>query len=181
MAKAKFKSKTISTYRKWATAKWSLYAGMYALPLIPATIMTGIHWEEWFESCGTSLPFGFVSLLLGVALTILGIAKKDNIFKKQLSGVFYIALVFAVLGIAFKFLSNICNQMGDMFLLTTLGILAGATSDQVNKSLATPRLKEYKKLIEDNCLDTRSQKRKERKERAAKEAKEEAKKMQAVE
>lgn len=178
---AKFKSKTLSTYRKWTTAKWALYAGMYLLPLIPASIMTGVHWEEWFKNCGTSLPFGFVTLLLGVVMTLIGIVKRDEIFKQNISGIFYFALVFVVLGLSFKFLSNICNQMGDMFLLTALGILAGATSDQVNKSLATPRVKEYKQLIKDNCLDMRSIKRKERKEKAAKEAKEEAERRQAVE
>ncbi len=178
---AKFKSKTISTYRKWSVAKWSCYGGMYVLPLVPASVMTGINWEQWFKNCGPSLPFGFITLLLGVVMTLIGIAKRDEIFKQNISGLFYFALVFAVLGLSFKFLSNICNQMGDMFLLTTIGIISGATSDQVNKSLITPRVKEYKKLIEDNCLDTRSMKKRERKERAEREAKEEAAKMQAVE
>lgn len=178
---AKVKSKTISTYHKWNVARWSLYVGMYVLPLTPAAVMTGINWEKWFENCGTSLPFGVVTLLLGVIMTLIGISKRDEIFQQNISGLFYFALVFVVLGLAFKFLSNICNQMGDMFLLTAVGILNGAASDQVNKSLAIPRAKEYKKLIEDNCLDTRAIKRQERKERAEKEAKEEAERMQAVE
>lgn len=178
---AKFKSKTISSYHKWNTARWSLYAGMYILPLVPATVMTGLNWEKWFENCGTSLPFGFITLLLGVVMTLIGIAKRDDIFKQNISGLFYFTLVFVVLGLAFKFLSNICNQMGNMFLLTAVGILTGATSDQFNKSLVTPRVKEYKKLIEDNCLDMRSIKKRERKEKAEKEAKEEAERMQAVE
>ncbi len=173
MAKKK-KSQTISAYHKWTIARWSLYASMYLLPLIPASVVAAIHWEEWFVNCGSSLPFGFISLLLSVCMTIIGISKRDEIFNKNISGLFYFSLVFATLGLSFKFLSNICNQMGDMFLLTTLGILSGATCDQVNKSLVIPRTLEYKKLIEENCLDQKSKKRRERQERAEKEAKEEA-------
>ena len=173
MAK-KFKSKTVSSYRRWNVGKWGLYGGMYVAPVAPAGIMTAIHWNEWFSQSGISLPAGLVTLLLGVIMAIMGITKKDELFQKNVSGLFYFTLVFAVLGLSFKFLANICNQMGDMFLLTACGVLTSATCDQVNKSLVIPRVNEYRGLIDKNYLDRKAKKKQERELRAEQEAKEES-------
>lgn len=179
--KKKAKSKTLSTYRKLQGADISMSIGKYALATVPAVVMTAVNWDEWFTNAGASLPAGFSMLIVSTVLAIIGISKRDDIVKKNVSGLFYVGLVFLCFAISFKFLSNICNQMGDLFLLTSLGIFGGAVDDQVNKTVVKPAKEEYKKLVEDNLLDPRSKKRDERRKRAKAEAEAEAKEMQAVE
>ena len=173
--------KTVIAYRKWNAAKWGLYAGMFAAPVIPASIMTAINWNEWFAQSGVSLPLGFASLLVSTVLSIIGIWKKDDITNKAVSAVYYLALIFVCFGATFLFLANIFSQVGYMFLLTAGGLAVGGTSDQVNKSLVKPRVEEYKKLIEENALDERAKKKAERKAQAKLDAEKELKERQATE
>lgn len=175
------KSKTLATYRKLQGADISMSIGKYLLATVPAIVMTAVNWDAWFANAGASLPAGFSMLIVSTVLAIIGISKKDDIVKKNVSGLFYIGLVFLCFAISFKFLSNICNQMGDLFLLTSLGIFGGAVDDQVDKTAVKPAKEEYRKLVEDNLLDPRSKKRDERKRLAREEAKAEAEAMQAVE
>ena len=168
----KAKSQTLTSYHRWNGARLALYSGMYITPVAPAAVMTGINWEEWFNTSGVSLPMGLITLLIGVLMAIIGITKRDELFTKNISGLFYFTLVFAVIGLAFKFLANICSEMGDMFLFTSLGIIGSATCDQTNKSLVVPRVEEYKELIDKNFLDTKAKKKQERKALAEKEARE---------
>lgn len=177
----KYKSKTISRYNKWKTAKYSLYASTYIFPLVPAAAIRGIHWNEWFNKSGPSLPFGFATLLASVLITIWGIAKRDDLLKKNVSPLFYMAAVMAIWAVAFMFLANICNQIGQMLMWTVVGILSGASADQVNKSIVFSRIEEYKKIIDENGLDEKARRKKERKEKLEEEAKKEAEMMQAVE
>lgn len=177
----KAKSKTLSTYRGLQAADISIGVGKYAMATIPAIVMTAVNWDEWFSNAGTSLPAGFSMLILSTVMSIIGISKRDEIMKKNVSGLFYIGLVFFCFGISFKFLSNICDQMGDMFLYTALGIFGGAVADQVDKTTVKPMKEEYAKLVEDNALDPRTKKKNERKALAKAEAEAEAKSMQAVE
>ena len=178
---AKFKSKTLSTYRAWQGAKVALYAGMWALPVAPATVMTAINWDDWFAEAGSSLPFGFISLIVTTLLGIVGIWKKDELVNKKVSAIFYVALIFACLGATNLFLASLFSTVGYMFLMTAGGLVASATCDQVSKTLVDSRIKEYRELIETNALDSRTKKRNERKERARAEALAEAKAMQATE
>lgn len=173
--KKKVKSETISAYKKWNAARIGLYTGMYVMPLMPATIMTCVNWNEWFNASGVSLPMGLITLLIGVLMAIMGITKRDELFKKNVSGLFYFVLVFAIIGISFKFLANICNQMGDMFLFTACGVLGSGGCDQLNKSLVKPRVEEYKELIESNFLNAKAKAKQERKLRAEQEAREQRK------
>lgn len=181
MKKTKRKSKTLSKYRGLQAADIGISVGKYAMATIPAIVMTAINWDAWFANAGTSLPAGFSMLILSTVLAIVGISKRDEIIKKNVSGLFYLGLVFFCFALSFKFLSNICNQMGDMFLYTALGIFGGAVADQTDRMAIKPMKEEYKVLVESNALDPRTKKRNERRDLARMEAEAEAKMHQPTE
>ncbi len=174
-------SPTIKSYRKWSTAKWSLYGATFAAPVVPATVMTIVNWDEWFAQSGPSLPLGFVSLLVSTLLSIIGIWKKDDIANKAISAIYYIALLFVCFGATFLFLSSLFSQVGYMFMATAAGLVASGTADQVNKSLVKPRVEEYKELIDKNALDERARKKQQRIAQAKLDAENEEKERQAIE
>lgn len=174
-------SPTVKAYKKWKTARAGLYAATFSSPLLPATVMTIVNWDEWFAKSGVSLPLGFASLLVSTVLSIIGIWKKDDLTNKAVSAVYYLALVFVGFAASFLFLANLMAQVGYMFLATAGGLIAGASADQVNKSLVKPRIKEYRELIDANGLDTRAKKKIERKQQAKLEAEREEKERQATE
>lgn len=169
MAK-KQKSPTISAYKKWKLTGSAFWLGKYLLPITPATVITAINWNDWFVDAGASLPMGFASLLISVLVTIISIAKKDDLVEKNVSSLFFIAGIMAVWAISFMFLANILQQMGQMLLFTVAGIVGGGITDQLDMKLAKPRIAEYKKLIEENGLDKRSQKKIVREQKAKEEA-----------
>ena len=177
----KEKSPTVRTYKNWKSARLALYVATFSSPLIPASIMTIINWDEWFQQSGISLPLGFASLLVSTLLSIIGIWKKDNLMNKTISAVYYLALLFVGFAAAFLFLANLMSQVGYMFLATAGGLLAGGTADQVNKSLVKPRVKEYRNLIDKNGLDARAKRKLERKKQAKLDAENEEKERQPVE
>lgn len=179
MAK-KPKYKTIQEYKKWNGIKWGLYAGMWASPVAPATVITVINWDEWFAKSGVSLPFGFASLLVTTILSIILIWKKDEVVNKAVSCVFYIAVLFVFFGATFLFLASLYQMVGFMFLATAGGLVASATADQFNKSLVKPNVAFYQNLIKENHLDAKSKRQLKREEQARKDAEEDAKR-QAVE
>ena len=177
MAKEKkIKSKTVSTYKKWNAAKWGLFAGQFAAPVVPAAVMTAVNWEEWFAKSGHSLPLGFASLLVTVILAVVGLWKKNEIVEKSVSIVFYLSLLFFMIGVTCCFLASLFSQVGYMFMATGGGLLASGICDQVNKSIVNERVNEYRKLIDDNNLDYKAKHRQERIDRARREAEEEARK-----
>ena len=180
MAK-KAKSPTLVRYKRWKLASFGLKAGAYAAPLLPATIMTIVNWDEWFAQAGVSLPLGFVSLLISTLLSIIGMWKKDDLLNKKVSAVFYLAILFCCFGATFLFLAKLFSQVGFMFLATAGGLAVGGTADQLNKSLVNVRVEEYAKLIEDNVLDDKAKKKAQRKEQAKLDAEKEEKERQAVE
>lgn len=172
----KEKSATKSAYRKWNAAKWSLYCGTYACPLVPAVAITAVHWEEWFQKdSGWSIGLGFGSLLLTVLLTIIGVAKRDKILNEKVSSLYYLSGILACWAIVLMFLASIANQFGYMLLYTAMGLLGGATCDQIRKSKVDSEVMFYRELICDVGLDDRLRKRNEKREKARREAEEEAK------
>lgn len=174
MAK-KIKSPTKSAYRKWKATKIGLRTGTYVCPVVPAGIITAINWSDWFaKSNSWHLGLGFSSLLVTVIVTIYGVAKRDQIMKEHISSLFYLSGLMAMWAVVLMFLASIANHFGIMLLYTAIGIVCGATCDQVDKSIVTEQVKFYKDLIEENALDARSRKRKEKIERAIKEAQHEA-------
>jgi hypothetical protein len=184
MAKEKKEITTLGYYKRWKVAKYGLNATKWLSPFAPATAITIANWEEWFAKQGTTLPFGFASLLISILITILAMSKKDEFVEKKVSYMFYLAGVIAMWGVSFMLLANIMNTMGMMFMFTAMGIIGGGGAEQVNKSLVSARISEYKQLVDENGLDKKAQAKALRKEKALKErelkAQEEAK-VQATE
>jgi len=177
MAKVKKEKKartTLQNYKALKRGSVALNIGKYVMPVIPATAITAVNWDAWFKNCGASLPFGFTSLIFAVVLAILGISKKDTFIKEKLSGLIYLALTFACFGLAFKFMSNVMNQMGDVFLWTALAICGSFGIDEVDKTVVAKNKAFYKDLVDKNELDPRAKKRRLKEEALAKKAQEEA-------
>lgn len=173
--KRKIKSKTKSTYNKLNTAKWSLYAGTYILPLTPAAIITGVNWNEWFNRENSwSIGLGFGMMLVTVLITIVGVAKRDKIMSEKISSLYYLAAILACWSIVLMFLASIANQFGYMLLYTCFGLIGGATCDQIRRKV-DEEVKFYKELMVETGLDDHENKRRERKEKARQEAIEEQK------
>lgn len=174
MAK-KFKSKTLSTYKKLKHGNRALKVGVIATPLLPASIITGINWNEWFAQSGFSLPLGLGSLLVTTLLAILCLVKSDTVIKKKDTALIFLACLFLCLGVTNLFLASLFTQLGYMFIYTACGLAGSFGEYEVSKRIMDPKIEEYKKLVEENCLDTKSQKRKERKEQALRDREELAK------
>ncbi len=174
MKQRKEKSKTLTTYKRLKGAKYGLYAGTFACPLIPATIVTAVNWEEWFNKSGMSLPLGFACLMLSVVIAVVGVLKSETVFSKIDVALYCLAGFVACVGLSCMFLASLFTQMGAMWLYTASGILGSGVCITVENRAIEPELKFYKGLIEENCLDYKSKKRKEREERARAEAEAEA-------
>lgn len=176
MAKAKTKSKTLATYKRYRALKWGLYSSVYALPLVPASVLTAINWDEWVAQTGNSwsLGLGFGSLLLSLLITILAVAKKDKFLKDLLSPVFYIALILGVWSVSFLLLSSILHNFGQMLLFTSLSLIVSGGADQVRTKLVEPQLSFYKDLVVTNKLNPKWEEKRKLKEERTRLATEEA-------
>lgn len=179
MAK-KPKLKTIQMRDRWRAGKVGLYAGVVASPLVPSAVVLGINWDEWFNEAGISLPFGFACLILAVVSAIVAILKSDVILKKVDIALYIIGGIFLLIGIADLFMASLFATMGKMWIIAGGGLLGSATFNIVEKKVVEPNLAFYNKLIEENCLDAKSKRKKAKEEQARKDAEEDAKR-QAVE
>lgn len=148
------KNKVKSKYIKWKVAKVSLHAGTYVCPLVPAGIMIGINWHKWFNSSNQwSIGLGFGSLLLSALITIIGVAKRDEVINKNVSSLFYLAAVMACWAISLMFLASIANQFGYMLLYTAMGLIGGATCDQINRMKVNKEVALYQGAFNDSNMD----------------------------
>ena len=172
------KSKTVSTLRSLKAGKVGLFAGVLALPIAPATIITLINWEEWFIKTDKTLPFGFASLLLTVIVAVVGILKSDTVFKKVDIALYFLAGVLMCVGITCMFLSSLLTQMGYMWLATGSGLLASGVCSTVEKKVIEPNIEFYEVLVNDNQLDKKAKRRQDRFARAQAEAKREAEELE---
>lgn len=168
----KKKTKTQKKYRNLQIVRWSLYSGTYLIPLVPAGIMLGINWEEWFSKDQWSIGLGFGMLLLTILITILGIAKKDEVVKKNVSALFYFAGLMSLWAVSLMFLASIANEFGYMLLYTACGLLGGATCEQINKTKIIKEVDQYKKILIQSGLKKEKNNYNEILERAKKEKEE---------
>ena len=170
------KTQTQKSYRNWSIVKWLLYGGTYATPLIPAGIMVGVNWEEWFTPQeSVSLGLGFASLLLTIVITIVGIGKRDKILRDSFSPLYYFAMILALWAIVLMFLASIAHELGTMLLYTCFGLVGGATCDQFRKTKVDENVNMYKALINEFELDDKQVARRRKRERARALAEEESK------
>ena len=151
------KIKTIQMYKKWRNGKYALYAGAVASPLVPATIVTLINWEEWFDTASYSLPYGFASLILTVVIAIVGILNSETIFKKADVALFCLAGLFMCVGLTCLFLASLLSQMGFMWLYVGAGLLASGACVEVENRVFEPKIALYKEVIKENNLTKRTQ------------------------
>lgn len=182
--KAKKQVTTVQHLHRWKAASYALNASTYIFPLIPFGTILGINWSNWFgqdQTQGWSIGVGFGMLLVSLTGTIIGILKRDEVAKSNISALYYLAILFAAWGFTFMFLASIMNEFGKYFLYFSMSLVGSGTSDQVNKKYCSKWLAFYEKVAEDNSLTTSGNKRKLAREQAIKEAAEkEAKNHQAV-
>lgn len=156
MAKAVKKQRTtIEKYKYWRNWNVGLTATKFAMPMIPFGVVLGLNWSDWVgnsPSEGWSIGIGFGMLIVATISGIVAVWKKDELIESKVSAVFYIAIIMAVIGFGFKMLASMINEMGNMFLYISMGIVGSGVLDQVNKSAIAPRVKFYKNLVETNGL-----------------------------
>lgn len=169
-----FKKKEVThTEKVYSRYKWGhrgLWVSKYLLSVTPATIQVGVNWNEWFN--GYSAPqiaSGFASMLVSVIMSIYLITKKDKDFTDKFSPLFAVCLCLGMFGVSSLFLASLFSEFGYMLLYTCAGVLAGASADQVDKSIITPRRDEYASIMKEAGLNKNENKRLAKVEQAKKE------------
>lgn len=168
-------SKTVTSYKKYNAAKYALTAGAFVCPLVPASVVTAINWEEWFAKSSSSLPFGFACLLLTVITAIIGVLKSDVVLKKVDIALYFFGGVLILIGLTCIFLASLFTEMGWLWIYTASGVLGSGVCVTVNNKVIKPIIDDYKGLIDEFALDKKSQRKAQRLERARREAEAEAK------
>lgn len=159
--KVKKTKTTLQKYKTWRNATYALAGSEFAMPLIPFGVILGINWSDWVgnsQAEGWSIGLGFGMLIVATIMAMIGIWKKNDLINSKVSAIFYVAVVFAVVGFGLKLLASMINQLGDMFLYVALGIVGSGTIDQVNKAAVKPRMEFYSKLVKENGLSKASAK-----------------------
>lgn len=170
--KPKIKSKTVRQRTALKVTNVSMIGAKYAMPFIPATIMTIINWDEWFAQTNGGLPLGFLTLVVATIISIIGIMKKDALVQKNVSPLFVFALALFCVAASFLWLSNVMYQAGMMFLWTACAVVAAAVDDQVQQSVVVPAIKELDEDIKEGGLDRKTNKREQRRQKRLKEMRE---------
>lgn len=170
--KVKVKSKTVRQRNALKAANITMWGAKFALPFVPATVVTAINWDEWFANTHGSLPAGFLLMVVGTLVSIIGIWKKDKFMEKHISPLFILVIGLVLVASAFLLLANIMYQAGMMFLYCAAGALAAAVDDQVQMSVIAPNLAEIEEDIKEGGLDKKTNKRAERRKRRLKEMEE---------
>lgn len=146
---------TLQKYKTWRTTSYALAGSEFAMPLIPFGVVLGLNWGDWVgnsQSEGWSIGVGFGMLIVATIMAMIGIWKKNDLINSKVSAIFYVAVVFAVVGFGLKLMASMINQLGDMFLYVALGIVGSGSIDQVNKLAIKPRMEFYSKLVKENGL-----------------------------
>lgn len=165
MAKTKkIKSKTVQKRNALRVTNVAMIGAKFVMPVVPATVMTIINWDEWFAQTNGGLPAGFITLLISTIIAVVGIMKRDDLAKKHISSIFPFALALIVAGAACLWLANVMHQAGMMFMYTGAAVFASAIDDQVQKSLVVPRLQEMNEDIVEGGLDKKTNKRDQRRQ-----------------
>ena len=79
MAKTKkIKSKTVQKRNALRATNVAMIGAKFAMPAVPATVLTIINWDEWFAQTNGGLPVGFATLLISTIIAVIGIMKRDD-------------------------------------------------------------------------------------------------------
>ena len=158
--KVKKEKTTLEKLKYWKRWQLGLTVSEFAMPVIPFGVILGINWSDWVgesASNGWTLAMGFGMLIVSVILAIVGIWKKDEVVNSKISGIFYIAIIMAILGFSFKLLASVFNTFGDMFLYVCTSVVASGAVAQVNKSYVKKEVLRYQELVKENGLDKKSE------------------------
>ena len=164
---------TLQHLRRWKAANTAIRAGMYLCPVVPTGIVMGLNWQEWFckdASQGWSIGIGFSMLLVAFLSAIVGMVKKDDVLRQKLGGFLYLAVLFAVIGVSLKLLSNILGELGNYFLYIAASLLGSVGCSTLSDKWSGEWVKFYSGIAEENGLTSPAAKRKAAKEQAAREA-----------
>lgn len=159
--KSKQPKTTLQKLKYWKRWQLGLTISEFAMPFIPFGIVLGINWSDWVggsPSEGWSVGMGFGMLIVAVIAAIIGIWKKDEMVKSQFSGIFYVAIVLAIVGFSLKLLASVFSSFGDMLLYVCISVAGSGVVAQVNKSKVTKEVARYQKLVSENGLDKKSAK-----------------------
>lgn len=170
--KAKKQRTTLQKLKYWKRWRDALTFSEFMMPLIPFGVILGINWSDWVgdsPSAGWSIGMGFGMLIVATISAIVGIWKKDEMVKSKMSGIFYVAIVLAIVGFSFKLLASVFNAFGDMLLYVCTSVVASGAVAQVNKSYVSKEVARYQKLVSENGLDRKSAKEIDDEEQAKKE------------
>lgn len=172
---------TLQTSKTLKRTHYAVYFGKFLVPVIPALIVTGVNWDEWFNKQGVSLPFGIATMLIAILIAIYSYSKSENQANgNKISPFFFIGAILSIFACSFLLLANILSQMGLMFIYVIAGIFGAGALDQVDKSIITSRMKEYNELVDKYDLDERKLKKKQAKEERRKKAELEAQRKQEL-
>lgn len=174
--KSKKQRTTLQERNRLRRIKYSMKTMSYSLPLVPVFTMVGINWNEWFITAqdGLRVASGFLFLVISTLFTYLSIAKKKKILEKA-SAFWNVSIIIICWGITLLFLSNILNDLGMMLLYIGFGIIASACLDEVETRSVESKYQFYQKLVTDNGLDAKENKKKAKLDKAKKQAEREAK------
>lgn len=165
MAK-KPKLRTVTLYHRWQAGSLGLKAGAVMAPLVPASIVTAINWDEWFANTSMTLPFGFASLMSATIIGVVSVIFSGEIVKRKDIILLILAGIFACLGIADLFLAKLIYKMGLMMIYTACGLVGSFGLILWDKIGVQPVVAQYKQLVDQNYLVKKSQKKKLREEQA---------------
>lgn len=166
---------TLQQRNRFRRLKYSMKMMSYSLPLVPVFTMIGINWNEWFITAqdGLRVASGFLFLVVSTLFTYLSIAKKKKLLEKA-SAFWNVSIIIICWGITLLFLSNILSDLGMMLLYIGFGIIASACLDETETRLVEDKYQFYQKLVTDNGLDTKENKKKAKLLKAQEQAKKEA-------
>lgn len=146
---------TLQKYNSWRRREYALIGAKFAAPLIPFGVTLGVNWNDWVgsrSSDGWSIGTGLGMLALATIASIAAIWKKDELMKSKMSGLLYVAIIFAVVGFGFMLMASMMNEMGKMFLVVAGGLLGSFAIDQVDKSYVKKKVAFYEELVDKNGL-----------------------------
>jgi len=171
--------KPLSTIHKrnlFGIGHYTLKYGAWAAPAVPAGIIIGVNFEDWFINSGNGvqLGFGFTSLALSIVLTYFAIAKKKKILEK-VSAFWLVAILIVCWALSLLFLASIAQDLGTSLMWIALGVFVGAAMDETDTRIIKPKSDDYKGLVDEFHLDKRSERKRLREEARRKQAEEEAK------
>lgn len=167
-------TRTQKLSKRWKGAKIAAHGGTYLCPFLPATILTIVNANEWFAAKSWSVSLGFITLIISLLTCLIGIMKKDKLFKKNVSAIFPFAIALLCFGISFMFLGSIAENLGLMFIFIACGCVASGICHQVEIKVIDRKVLWYESILSEAGLNEKQLKTERKKQMAIELARKEA-------